>query len=157
MLRIVRKWNRPDYCIGKLYLDNKYVCDTLEDTDRGLHQQMSEAEIKAKKVYGKTAIPVGTYKVDMTTSPKFANRVWGKRYNGKVPQLLNVPGFSGVRIHPLNTAEDSLGCIGLGENKIKGKIINSTITYYKVLDSYIVPLIKKYGHVIMRIEREFHV
>lgn len=118
---------------------------------------MPEAEIKAKKVYGKTAIPVGTYKVDMTTSPKFANRVWGKRYNGKVPQLLNVPGFSGVRIHPLNTAEDSLGCIGLGENKIKGKIINSTVTYYKVLDSYIVPLIKKYGHVIMRIEREFHV
>lgn len=157
MLRIVRKWNRPDYCIGKLYLDNNYVCDTLEDTDRGLHQQMSEAEIKAKKVYGKTAIPVGTYKVDMTISPKFASRIWGKHYNGKVPQLLNVPGFDGIRIHPLNTAADSLGCIGLGQNKIKGKIVNSTNTYYNVVDNYIMPIIRKKEKVLLRIEREFYV
>lgn len=118
---------------------------------------MPEAEIKAKKVYGKTAIPVGTYKVDMTISSKFASRIWGKHYNGKVPQLLNVPGFDGIRIHPLNTAADSLGCIGVGQNKIKGKIINSTNTYYNVVDNYIMPAIKKGEKVTLRIEREFYV
>ena len=134
MLRIVRKWNRPDYCIGKLYLDNNYVCDTLEDTDRGLHQQMSEAEIKAKKVYGKTAIPVGTYKVDMTTvSPKFKSRSWAQKNGGRVPRILNVKGFEGVLIHPGNTAEDTLGCVLLGENKVKGKVTNSQTQWLRFI------------------------
>jgi len=47
-------------------------------------------------------------------SPKFRNRSWAKPYNGKIPRLLNVPGYDGVLIHPFNTAEESLGCVGVG-------------------------------------------
>lgn len=94
-----------EYTIGKLYIDGAYFCDTLEDTVRA-----------GEKVYGKTAIPAGTYKVKMTWSPRF------KRY---LPELLNVPNFSGVRIHSGNTATDTEGCLLLGLNKVKGRILNS--------------------------------
>lgn len=77
---------------------------------------MSEKEIKAKKVYGETAIPTGEYIVKMTYSPK---------YKRKMPQILNVKGFAGVRIHSGNTANDTEGCILLGENTKPGKITNS--------------------------------
>lgn len=68
--RIAKK---PEYTIGKLYIDDVYFCDTLEDTDRNLSQTDILSEISAKKVYGKTAIPSGTYKIDMNTiSPRFS-------------------------------------------------------------------------------------
>ena len=79
--RIAKK---SKYTIGKMYIDGQYICDTLEDTDRGLNQNMSLEEIKNKKVYGETAVPTGTYKVDMNTvSPKFKSRTWAKPYEGK--------------------------------------------------------------------------
>jgi hypothetical protein len=65
---------------------------------------MSEDEIKSKKIYGETAVPTGTYKIDMSTvSPKFKNRSWARPYEGKVPRLINVKGFDGVLIHPGNS------------------------------------------------------
>lgn len=125
----------PTYTIGRLYIDGKLICDTIEDKDRGLTQNMPLEEIKKKKVYGETAIPTGTYKITMdVVSPKFKNRAWAKPYEGKIPRLLDVPGYEGVLIHPFNTAEESLGCIGPGENKVKGKVINSTAAFYKIMD-----------------------
>ena len=125
---------RANYTIGKLYLDDKYFADTLEDTDRGLTSDMSVEEIKSKKVYGKTAIPTGTYKIDMNTiSPKFKNKSWAKPWEGKVPRLVNVKGFEGVLIHPGNTAEDSSGCILIGQNSVIGKVINSINTFNKLM------------------------
>lgn len=125
---------RANYTIGKLYLDDKYFADTLEDTDRGLTQDMSVEEIKSKKVYGKTAIPTGTYKIDMNTiSPRFKNKSWAKPWEGKVPRLVNVKGFEGVLIHPGNTAEDSSGCILIGQNSVVGKVINSVNTFNKLM------------------------
>ena len=130
--RIAKK---PKYTIGKLYIDEQYICDTLEDTDRGLNQNMSLEEIKKKKVYGETAIPTGTYKVDMNTvSPKFKNRVWAKPYGGKLPRLITVPGYEGVLIHAGNKAEDSLGCVLVGENKVVGQVINSQASFKKVMN-----------------------
>ena len=85
-----RKWKANGYTIGKLYINGVEFSDTLEDKDRGLKDSMSLNEITSKKVYGQTAIPTGTYEVLMTYSSKFANRVWGKKYKGKVPQLINV-------------------------------------------------------------------
>lgn len=124
----------PTYTIGRMYIDNQYICDTIEDTDHNLTQTMPLSEIKKKKVYGETAIPTGTYKVVMNViSPKFKNRVWAKPYGGKLPRLLDVPGYDGVLIHVGNTVQDSLGCILVGENKVKGKVINSTITFNKVM------------------------
>ena len=82
-----------------------------------------------KKVYGETAIPYGTYEVKWTYSNRF------KKY---MPELLNVPNFSGIRIHSGNTAADSLGCIIDGENKVVGKVINSRATANKLY-----PIIEK--------------
>lgn len=125
---------RPTYTIGRMYIDGKYVCDTLEDTDRGLKQSMSLEEIKKKKIYGKTAIPTGTYKVTMdVVSPKFKNRAWAKPYGGKLPRLLDVPGYEGVLIHPGNTAEDSTACLLVGINSVVGKVMNSQATFKKVM------------------------
>ena len=111
-LRLERTYKGVSYTIGKLYLNGKYLCDTLEDTDRGLKDTMPTEEIEKIKVYGKTAIPTGTYKVDMNTvSPKFKDRTWAKPYSGKLPRLLDVKGYSGVLIHVGNKPEDTLGCL----------------------------------------------
>ena len=102
-LKVKRKAFEKDYTIGKLYIDGVAYCDTLEDCDRGLTQDMPLEEIQAKKVYGKTAIPTGTYEIDMNTvSPKFKDRSWAKPYGGKLPRLVNVPGYEGVLIHCLH-------------------------------------------------------
>ncbi len=113
---------RDTYSIGKLYIDGIYFCDTLEDTVRDINHngKFDNGEIK---VYGKTAIPFGKYSVVYTHSPKF------KR---KLPLLLNVPQFEGIRIHPGNTAEDSLGCILVGKNTAVGKLTESKVTSDKL-------------------------
>lgn len=106
---------RDTYTIGKLYIDGEYFCDTIEDKVRDLNKNgvFDNGEIKIK---GKTAIPYGKYEVVWAYSPRF------KRYT---PRLLNVDSFSGVLIHAGNTANDSEGCILLGQNKVTGKVINS--------------------------------
>ena len=82
--------------IGELLINDKHLCDTLADRVRP----------EGEKVYGKTAIPEGTYEVKLTHSPRFKKIL---------PEILNVPNFSGIRIHSLNKAEESEGCIGVGE------------------------------------------
>ena len=119
--RIARK---DGYTIGKLYIDGVYFCDTLEDTDR-LNKGMPAAELAAKKIPGQTAIPEGTYKVIVNTSPKF------KRL---LPRLVNVPGYEGVLIHRGNTPADTAGCILVGENKQVGKVLNSTFYEDRLVD-----------------------
>lgn len=140
---VERKYKKDKYTIGVMYINGIKFSDTLEDKDRNLTCDMPEYEITSKKVYGQTAIPSGTYKIYMTPSPKFSLRLWAKKYNGKVPQIMNVKGFEGVRIHPFNTAEESLGCIAVGRNLEKGKVLQSTAYYYRLLDNYIVPAIKR--------------
>lgn len=98
---------RDDYTIGRLSIDGKYVCDTLEDKVRE----------PGVKVAGKTAIPAGRYRVIVNVSPKFGR---------ELPRLLGVPGFEGILIHRGNTPEDTAGCILVGENRAKGKVLNST-------------------------------
>lgn len=118
--RIAKK---SKYTIGKLYIDDEYFCDTIEDTDRGLTQTMTDAQIKSKKVYGQTAIPTGTYRVIISYSNKFKRQM---------PLLLNVPGFLGIRIHSGNTEKDTEGCLIVGKNKVVGKVIESKDTYNKL-------------------------
>ena len=138
-LKVDRKWKADTYTISAFFINGVRFYETVEDKDRGLSSGMSLADINSKKVYGETAIPTGTYKVILSVSNKFKTRAWAKKYGGLVPELVNVPGFSGVRIHPGNTAADSLGCILPGENKIKGGVTNSTKRYYELMDKYIVP------------------
>lgn len=118
--RIAKK---PKYTIGKLYINGEYFCDTIEDTDRGLTQTMTDAQVKSKKVYGQTAIPTGTYRVIINYSNKFKRQM---------PLLLNVPGFLGIRIHSGNTEKDTEGCLIVGKNKVVGKVIESKDTYNKL-------------------------
>lgn len=133
-LLLRRIFKGPQYTIGKLYVNGVYECDTLEDTDRGLHETQSLLEIQNKKVYGQTAIPYGTYKIDMNTvSPKFKDRSWAIPYKGILPRLENVKGFEGVLIHVGNKPQETLGCILVGENKVKGQVINSTASFNKLM------------------------
>lgn len=132
-LLLKREVKRPEFTIGKLYVDGTYKCDTLEDTDRDLHSTQSLQEIQSKKVYGKTAIPYGKYSIDMdTVSPKFKDRSWAKFCDGKLPRLKDVKGFEGVLIHVGNKPEDTLGCILVGKNTGNGQIINSTATFQEL-------------------------
>lgn len=116
---IDRKWKKDTYTIGRVYIDGTFFCNSMEDKDRGLRQDMQESTIKRLKVYGETAIPTGQYIIKMTYSPK---------YKRIMPQVLDVKGFSGIRIHSGNTAKDSLGCILLGKNTAKGIITESRKT-----------------------------
>lgn len=143
--RIAKKAN---YTIGNLYINGEWFSNTLEDTDRGLTQSMSLEEIKKKKIYGKTAIPTGTYQIDMNTvSPKFKNRAWAKPYEGKIPRLIDVPGYEGVLLHPGNSEEDSLGCVLVGKNKVKGKVVESQATFHKLMKE-----LKEKNNIIITIE-----
>lgn len=107
-ITVDRLWRKETYTIGKMAIDGKYFCNTLEDKVRDL--------TKESKVFGRTAIPAGTYRVTMTYSPKF------KRV---MPLVNGVPQFEAIRIHPGNKAEDTEGCILVGENTVIGGLTNS--------------------------------
>lgn len=134
-LTLKRIAKKPKYTIGKLYIDNTYFCDTLEDTDRGLDSSMGAIAIQSKKIANETAIPTGTYKVNMTTvSPRFQNTSWAKKWKGVVPRLMDIPGYLGVLIHPGNTEQDTSGCILVGQNKQVGKVINSQAAWHSLME-----------------------
>lgn len=108
-IRVKRKFLGETYTIGEMSINGIKFCDTLEDKVRNL---TTEA-----KVYGKTAIPKGTYNVKMRYSPRFKRRL---------PEIENVPHFTGVLIHRGNTEDDTSGCILLGDNTSTGRVTNST-------------------------------
>ena len=114
-IKVIRKYFKEEYTIGKMFIYDELFCDVLEDKDRGLTDDMSLSQIKKNKVYAKTAIPYGRYEV----KPYF----WPK-YRKVYPWLQNVKGFTGILCHCGRTADNSSGCLLLGENKIKGGLIN---------------------------------
>jgi len=124
-ITVTRTAKRPTYTIGKMYIDSEYFCDTLEDTDRGLRQNMPLSEILKIKIKHETAIPAGTYKVIVNMSPRFRRLL---------PRLMDVPGFDGILIHRGNTDRDTSGCILVGENRVAGKVINSTPCELKLVE-----------------------
>ena len=132
-LYLKRIAKKKTYTIGKLYIDGVYFCDTIEDRDRGMRQDMAYAANKRLKVQNETAIPTGRYQVTLgVQSERFKKKPQYAFCNGYLPRLLNVPCFEGILIHIGNTAQDSSGCILVGENKVVGKVINSTQTFLKL-------------------------
>lgn len=123
--RIARK---ETYTIGRLSVDGRYICDTLEDRDRDDNRN-GRFDGGEKKVYAQTAIPNGTYKVTLEHSPKFSPKYGGR----KVPYLHNVPHFEGILIHTGNTADDSAGCILVGTNSATGRVTGSLVAFNKLL------------------------
>lgn len=112
------------YTIGKLFIEDKPFCDVLEDVVRDKNKDGDLQDEGEAKVYGRTAIPFGTYKVVLTMS---------NRFKVLLPLLVDVPEFEGVRIHAGNTSEDTHGCLLVGENKEKGKVLNSKATMEKLM------------------------
>ena len=132
-LVLTRIAKKKVYTIGKLYIvervDDEYLagtkqtyfCDTLEPTWRDYRHG-------GHKIRGKSAIPEGRYPVVITWSPKM--KQW-------LPLLVNVPMFSGIRIHAGNTAEDTQGCILVGQNQKKGMVLNSRIWLKRLKDKIV--------------------
>ena len=132
-LKLKRIARKASYTIGRLYIDGQRFCDTIEDRDRSLRQDMARAAIKRIKVQGETAIPTGRYRVTLgVKSPKMSQKKAYEFCDGYVPRLINVPGFDGILIHIGNTARDSEGCILVGENREVGKVLNSTATFKRL-------------------------
>lgn len=139
LLRRIYTNNR--YTIGKLYANDEYVCDTIEDTDiMELNSMMSDAWIRNHKKIAQTAIPSGTFDITMNiVSPKFSKKDYYMKFcKGRLPRLLSVNGFDGILIHRGRTERDSAGCIIVGYNKVKGQVVNSQEAFeklYKILDA----------------------
>ena len=132
-LLLKRIARRDSDTIGKLYVDGRYFCDTIEDKDRGLQQQLPLSVNVAKKKKGVTAIPVGRYRVTLAVkSQRFTQKKQYAACNGYLPRLVNVPAFDGVLIHIGNTANDTEGCILVGKNTQVGKVLESTATFWKL-------------------------
>ena len=138
ILKLERIAKKDNYTIGRLYVNGKYFADTIEDKDRGISDTDTLDEIKKKKVYSKTAIPTGTYKITLdVVSPKFSQKEYSKKFcGGKLPRLLNVKGFDGILIHKGVNADSTAGCIIVGKNTVVGAVTNSQYYFeqlYKVL------------------------
>lgn len=123
-----RKYKKKDYCIGELYVNGAFFCNTLEDTVRDINKN-GKFDNGEYKIYGETAIPYGEYTITLdVVSPKFSKYDFYKKVcDGKLPRLLNVPSFEGVLIHCAEGPKGAdllQGCIGVGLNKIKGGLTN---------------------------------
>lgn len=117
-IEVIRRHFKESYTIGRMFIDKSYFCETLEDPIRDLKDLNHDGDFNDPgegKIYGETAIPCGRYQVIVTYSPKFKKRL---------PELLSVPGFIGIRIHAGTNAKHTEGCILIGENKQKGRLIN---------------------------------
>lgn len=132
-LKLIRKWKKETYTIGQLYVDGVFFSNTIEDKDRGLDQKMPKEQIFFMKKPGITAIPTGTYEITLSIQSnkyKKSKKIM-EICDGYVPRLVDVPGYSGILIHPGNTAKDTEGCIIPGKNDKVGYVSNST--YYFTL------------------------
>lgn len=129
-----RKWKKTSYTIGRLLINGVVVANTLEDTDRGLDEDMPDWMIRNKKIPNVTAIPTGRYLIDMdTVSPRFSKYPFYMEVcKGKLPRLKNVKGYDGILIHCGVDHSNSSGCILVGLNKEVGKLTDSKETFKKI-------------------------
>ena len=104
LLTVLREPSQNGATMGQMLMDGVHECFTCEDEVR----EIPGEPVHKWKIPGKTAIPKGKYRVVLTHS---------NRFKKVLPELLNVPGFLGVRIHSGNTQEDTEGCILVGEEK----------------------------------------
>lgn len=155
-LELKRIAAKDGYTIGRLYVNGKLFCDTLENTDRGLDQAMSLEEILLLKVYGETAIPTGTYQVTMNhKSPKFSQQeYYDDICGGYMPRLLKVPGFEGILIHRGNWPDATEGCILVGDNTSPGGVANSKPRWERLMKDYLLPAKEQNLPITLKITRK---
>lgn len=122
-LLLERKYLGDTYTIGHLYIDGQFFCNILEDKVRDLNKDGDLNDVGETKVYGETAIPYGRYKIIITYS---------QRFKRDLPLLVDVPHFSGIRIHPGNKSIHTHGCLLPGVNTEKGKVTSSKATFERL-------------------------
>lgn len=120
--RLQREDFQPERTIGRVYVDGEPMFYSMEDTDRALYGCMTEKEVRAIKVKGKTAIPYGAYRVGFQMSPRFGRQMLS---------VFGTVGFEGIRIHAGNTEKDTEGCLLFGMSKTKTSILQSKIAIEK--------------------------
>lgn len=120
MRLLIERWQHGlTSTLGSLFIDDKFQCFTLEDIVR----EVPELPVEEWKIKDQTAIPKGIYPVKLT----FSNR-----FQCDMPQVIGVPGFVGIRIHPGNTNEDTSGCILVGE-EFEGESLHRSRAAYNAL------------------------
>lgn len=117
VIKVERKYRKKEYTIGTLSINGQWICDTMEP--HCINWQWEE------KVPGKTAIPEGTYKIQMKRSPKFKKNM---------PYLIEVPHFEGVMIHTGNFPNHTQGCILVGYNTVRGLVLKSREAFDKIME-----------------------
>lgn len=115
-LRLIREPSIDGATHGSLYIDGHWCCWTLEDQIR----EQPGTPVAAWKVLAQTAIPSGRYRVTLTASHRF-QRV--------LPEIHDVPGFRGIRIHTGNVIGDTEGCLLVGQDRRPGRVLQSRIAY----------------------------
>lgn len=131
-------------CLGRLSLDGHFLCDTLEPPSHGLTSATVPKTIRDIKRLGRSAIPVGVYRLVLSYSPRFSPRPFYKAYGGGlVPRLLNVSGFDGVLIHCGNTVVDTCGCILVGRRADCSTLVESQKTYSRLMRQYWQPATRR--------------
>ena len=132
-LLLERKYCKEKYTVGRLFVNGVFFSNTLEDKVRDINKN-GKFDNGEYKVYAETAIPYGEYEITLdVVSPKFSKYQFYKEVcNGKLPRLLDVPDFEGILIHCGSTAENSAGCILVGNNTIKGGLTNSKETFKRL-------------------------
>ena len=114
-IRVMREPSINDTTLGSLFIDDHWQCHTLEDVIRPT----------GEKVHSKTAIPPGCYKLILSMS---------NRFKKIMPEVLNVPMFTGIRIHSGNTAKDTAGCLLVGQTRsVETRSIGRSRAAYKAL------------------------
>lgn len=139
LIKVKRDIYTKKSTIGKLYVNDKFICDTLEDVCRDLNKDGDLNDVGETKIYGETAIPAGTYKMIINISPRFKKLL---------PRLLNVTGFDGVLIHSGNVPADTHGCLLVGTRGldcIKGgtsvKALTLLMSELKKFDEYEIQIV----------------
>jgi len=125
-IKVIRDTFTKKSTIGRLYINDVYFCNTLEDVCRDLNKDGDLDDAGETKVFGETAIPTGTYKMIINMS---------NRFKQVMPLLIGVKGFEGIRIHTGNSDIDTHGCILLGLTRTRDGIGQSKIAFTKFMET----------------------
>lgn len=158
-LRLRRIALKDTYTIGKLEVLHLgqwlWLADTCEDKVRDLNKDGDLNDIGECKIMHETAIPYGEYELTMNVkSPRYSNYKkypWAEEFDGYLPRFVNVKHFEGVLIHPGNHIGDTSGCVLVGENKVKGQVLNSISTFKKIMREWFIPVKKRDEKIIIEI------
>ena len=112
-LRVIREPSTAAATMGILLIDGVFTCWTLEDV------------VREVKIPGETAIPAGRYAVQLSLS---------QRFQKLLPEILTVPGFTGIRIHAGNTQADTAGCLLVGRIRADDRVEESKLALMHVME-----------------------